>query len=177
MGKWMNGYLEKLAVNRKENLAAGGKERIKVQHQLGKLTARERIELLADPGPILAAAREDTGQPTEDLRFAFERMMSMLAGGIDATTEHESFRAIGDTAARDGLRAAYVLDRYLSLAWATWAAVETIQTAGRDDVHAFGDRLLRGGAWNNNQWNTRCANRNRNNPDNWNNNVGFRVAE
>lgn len=40
-----------------------------------------------------------------------------------------------------------------------------------------GDRLLRGGAWNNNQWNARCAYRNRNNPDNWNNNVGFRVAE
>ncbi len=37
--------------------------------------------------------------------------------------------------------------------------------------------LLRGGAWNNNQWNARCACRNRNNPDNWNNNVGFRVAE
>ena len=101
-------------------------------------------ELLADPGPILAAAREDTGQPTEDLRFAFERIMSMLAGSMDATTEHELFRAIGDTAARDGLRAAYVLDRYLSLAWAIWAAVEPIQTAGRDDVHAFGDRLLRG---------------------------------
>ncbi|MBI3741233.1 MAG: SUMF1/EgtB/PvdO family nonheme iron enzyme, partial [Chloroflexi bacterium] len=35
----------------------------------------------------------------------------------------------------------------------------------------------RGGSWNNNQDNTRCANRNRNNPHNRNNNVGFRVAE
>jgi acetyl-CoA carboxylase carboxyltransferase component len=50
MGKWMNGYLEKLAANREENIAAGGKDRIKLQHKLGKLTARERIELLADPG-------------------------------------------------------------------------------------------------------------------------------
>ena len=101
-------------------------------------------ELLADPEPILVAAREDTGQPTEDLRFALERIMSMLAGSMDATTEHETFRSIGDEAARDGLRAAHVLDRYLSLAWAIWAAVEPIQTAGRDDIHDFGDRLLRG---------------------------------
>jgi hypothetical protein len=101
-------------------------------------------ELSADPEPILATAREDTGQSTEDLRFAFERIMAMLAGSMDASTEHESFRAIGDAAARDGLRAAYVLDRYLSLAWAIWAAVEPIESAGRDEVHAFGDRLLRG---------------------------------
>ena len=33
MGKWMNGYLEKLAANQKENLAAGGKDRISLQHQ------------------------------------------------------------------------------------------------------------------------------------------------
>jgi formylglycine-generating enzyme required for sulfatase activity len=37
-------------------------------------------------------------------------------------------------------------------------------------------RVLRGGAWNNNPENLRSANRNRNQPDNRNNNVGFRVA-
>jgi len=36
--------------------------------------------------------------------------------------------------------------------------------------------LLRGGAWNNNQDNARCAYRNRNNPNNRNNNIGFRVC-
>jgi hypothetical protein len=35
---------------------------------------------------------------------------------------------------------------------------------------------LRGGAFNNNQDNARCANRNRNNPNNRNNNIGFRVV-
>lgn len=50
MGQWMNGYLERLYENRRENLEGGGKERIAVQHGLGKLTARERIERLADPG-------------------------------------------------------------------------------------------------------------------------------
>ena len=32
------------------------------------------------------------------------------------------------------------------------------------------------GSWNNNRDNARCANRNRNNPDNWNNNVGVRLV-
>ncbi|MBN8680170.1 MAG: SUMF1/EgtB/PvdO family nonheme iron enzyme [Chitinophagales bacterium] len=36
--------------------------------------------------------------------------------------------------------------------------------------------MLRGGSWNNNPENCRVANRNRNNPNNRNNNVGFRVA-
>lgn len=50
MGQWMDGFLEKLAVNHQENLAGGGPERIALQHEMGKLTARERIEYLADPG-------------------------------------------------------------------------------------------------------------------------------
>jgi formylglycine-generating enzyme required for sulfatase activity len=36
--------------------------------------------------------------------------------------------------------------------------------------------VLRGGAFNNNQNNARCAYRNRNNPNNRNNNIGFRVV-
>ena len=36
--------------------------------------------------------------------------------------------------------------------------------------------VLRGGAFNNNARNMRCAYRNRNNPNNRNNNVGFRVV-
>jgi hypothetical protein len=35
---------------------------------------------------------------------------------------------------------------------------------------------MRGGAFNNNQDNARCAYRNRNNPNNRNNNIGFRVV-
>ena len=37
-------------------------------------------------------------------------------------------------------------------------------------------RVLRGGSWNNNPDNCRAANRNRNTPDNRNNNNGFRVV-
>ena len=38
-------------------------------------------------------------------------------------------------------------------------------------------RVLRGGSWNNNNWNNlRVANRNNNNPTNTNNNIGFRCV-
>ncbi|MGH6815311.1 MAG: SUMF1/EgtB/PvdO family nonheme iron enzyme [Hyphomicrobiaceae bacterium] len=37
-------------------------------------------------------------------------------------------------------------------------------------------RVVCGGSWNNNPDNLRSANRNRNQPDNQNNNVGFRLA-
>ena len=38
------------------------------------------------------------------------------------------------------------------------------------------ERVLRGGSWNNNTRNVRTANRNRNKPDNRNDNNGFRCA-
>ena len=37
-------------------------------------------------------------------------------------------------------------------------------------------RVVRGGSWNNNPENLRSANRNRNNTDNRNNNIGFRLG-
>ncbi|NUM78293.1 SUMF1/EgtB/PvdO family nonheme iron enzyme, partial [candidate division KSB1 bacterium] len=38
-------------------------------------------------------------------------------------------------------------------------------------------RVLRGGSWNNNPHNVRCAYRNYNEPTNRNNNIGFRCAQ
>jgi Sulfatase-modifying factor enzyme 1 len=38
-------------------------------------------------------------------------------------------------------------------------------------------RVIRGGSWNNKPRNVRSANRNRNEPDNRNNNLGFRLAQ
>ena len=37
--------------------------------------------------------------------------------------------------------------------------------------------MIRGGSWNNKPENLRSANRNRNNTDNRNNNIGFRLAQ
>ena len=48
---------------------------------------------------------------------------------------------------------------------------------GREVRVTGSERALRGGAWNNNDQNTRAAYRNNNNPHNRNNNVGFRVVE
>ena len=38
------------------------------------------------------------------------------------------------------------------------------------------NKVLRGGSWNNNEENVRAANRNNNQPDNRNNNIGFRCV-
>jgi acetyl-CoA carboxylase carboxyltransferase component len=67
MGQWMDGFLAKLEQNRLDNLAGGGKERIELQHSLGKLTARERIELLADPGTF-----EEIGSRVREFRIGLE---------------------------------------------------------------------------------------------------------
>lgn len=37
--------------------------------------------------------------------------------------------------------------------------------------------MIRGGSWNNNPENLRASNRNRNNTDNRNNNIGFRLGQ
>ncbi|MBI1879378.1 MAG: SUMF1/EgtB/PvdO family nonheme iron enzyme, partial [Chloroflexi bacterium] len=45
-----------------------------------------------------------------------------------------------------------------------------------DYLNGTNVRALRGGSWNNNEDNARCACRNRNNPNNRNNNIGCRLA-
>jgi len=46
----------------------------------------------------------------------------------------------------------------------------------REDPENIGSPVLRGGSWGSNQRNARCAVRNRNNPDNMNNNIGLRLV-
>ncbi|MGH7563475.1 MAG: acyl-CoA carboxylase subunit beta [Gemmatimonadota bacterium] len=49
----MSGGLEELRSREREALLAGGAERLKAQHDKGKLGARERLDLLLDPGSFL----------------------------------------------------------------------------------------------------------------------------
>ncbi|MCF6184129.1 MAG: methylmalonyl-CoA carboxyltransferase, partial [Bacteroidales bacterium] len=46
-----------LEAKNKEAFAGGGEERIKKQHEKGKLTARERVELLLDKGSFQELGR------------------------------------------------------------------------------------------------------------------------
>ncbi len=49
-GKTNTDKVDRLLLLNKKAFEAGGKDRIKAQHDKGKLTARERVELLLDPG-------------------------------------------------------------------------------------------------------------------------------
>ncbi len=53
----MSGGLEELRRREKEALVGGGEARIQAQHDRGKLTARERIELLLDEGSFIELDR------------------------------------------------------------------------------------------------------------------------
>ncbi len=50
MGKKMDAAIKRLQVIREKNLQGGGQKHIDRQHGRGKLTARERIDFLLDPG-------------------------------------------------------------------------------------------------------------------------------
>lgn len=67
MGKWMNGYLDKLANLRQQNLEGGGAERMALMQRLNKLSARERIEHLVDRGSF-----EEIGSVVTDSRVPFD---------------------------------------------------------------------------------------------------------
>ncbi|HAQ33219.1 MAG TPA: methylmalonyl-CoA carboxyltransferase, partial [Rhodospirillaceae bacterium] len=45
----MKDILKKLEEKREQARAGGGKKRVDSQHKKGKLTARERLEMLLDP--------------------------------------------------------------------------------------------------------------------------------
>jgi propionyl-CoA carboxylase beta subunit len=57
--------LEELTHRNEEALQGGGPQRIKRQHELGKLTARERVELLLDPGSFVELDRFKTHRCTD----------------------------------------------------------------------------------------------------------------
>ncbi len=67
MGKWMDGYVEKLEFRRFANDMGGGAERQETQRSLDELTARERIDALVDPGTF-----DELGAMTKDSRLALD---------------------------------------------------------------------------------------------------------
>jgi propionyl-CoA carboxylase beta chain len=61
----MRDKLELLERLRRQSEQGGGPERIKAQHEKGKLTARERLELLLDPGSFVEQDRFVTHRSTD----------------------------------------------------------------------------------------------------------------
>lgn len=66
MGQWTQGFVKRLEKIRQENLEGGGPDGIKRQHEMGKLTIRERIDRLLDPRSFreLGAVVRDVRPPT-----------------------------------------------------------------------------------------------------------------
>src|SRR2546426_5172630 len=70
----MRDKLELLQQKRAEAELGGGEERIKAQHDKGKMTARERLEVLLDPGSLVELDRFVTHRAT-DFGLADERYL------------------------------------------------------------------------------------------------------
>jgi acetyl-CoA carboxylase carboxyltransferase component len=62
---------EDIERERKAALLGGGEKRIEKQHEKGKLTARERIELLCDPG-------KDQSKATLSLHSSFSHTLTLI---------------------------------------------------------------------------------------------------
>ena len=68
MGDDYNKLVGELLSRRKRNLAMGGEEKVARQHQRGKLTVRERIDLLFDPGTFVELGLLANQQPATSPR-------------------------------------------------------------------------------------------------------------
>lgn len=74
---WDKQYIEELKYRREKAFVAGGKSRIDRQHNAGKLTARERIDLLFDPGTF-----NEIGTIRETNSFCGNTSSSIVGDGV-----------------------------------------------------------------------------------------------
>jgi len=124
----MDGYLEKLAANEKENLEGGGPDRISLQHNLGKLTARERIEYLADPGSF-----HDMGSLVRDIRTQLgELVKPSPSDGVVMGTARVNGRQTMIYATDFTVMSGAVGDQ------GVWKIAELVQMAGQEQVPIIG---------------------------------------
>ena len=128
MGQWMNGYLERLYENRRENVEGGGKERIEVQHGLGKLTARERIERLADPGSF-----EEIGSRVREFRVGLAgKERPSPSDGVVMGTAKVNGRTVMIYALDFTVMSGSLGDQ------GVWKIAELVQMAGQEQVPIIG---------------------------------------
>ncbi len=128
MGDWMDSYLKRLVKNREENQTGGGIDRIEVQHGLGKLTARERIDRLVDPGsfeelgslvrdPYAKLAKIPKPSPSDGVVMGMAKIKGRLVAiySLDFTVMSGS---IGDQG--------------------VWKIAELVQMAGQEQIPLIG---------------------------------------
>jgi acetyl-CoA carboxylase carboxyltransferase component len=128
MGKWMDGFLERLASVNRENLAGGGPDRIALQHGLGKLTARERIECLADPGSF-----QEMGSLVRDMRAALGTLAKPCpADGVVMGTATVNGRLVMVYATDFTVMSGALGDQ------GVWKIAELVEMAGREQVPIIG---------------------------------------
>ena len=129
MGQWMDGYLERMVALDEEALRGGGEERIQVQHGLGKLTARERIDKLVDPGSFKEFG-SNVRDPSTRI-YSAEPKPSPGDGVVMGTAEVEGRRIM-----------AYALDFTVMSGTigdqGVWKIAELVQMAGQEQVPIFG---------------------------------------
>ncbi len=128
MGQWMDGYLAKLEQNRQENRAGGGQKSIELQHSLGKLTARERIERLVDPGTF-----EEMGSLVREFRMG-------LAGEPKPSPSDGVIMGMGEVNGRSAM--IYALDFTVMSGsigdQGIWKIAELAQMAGQQQMPIIG---------------------------------------
>ncbi len=128
MGTWMDGYIGKLAKVREENALGGGAARVALQHELGKLTARERIEGLADPGTF-----EELGSVVREFTFPPGTMGRPSAGdGVVMGMARINNREVMVYAMDFTVMSGAVGDQ------GVWKIAELVQMAGQEQAPIIG---------------------------------------
>jgi len=98
----------------------------------------------ADAPALVAAVAEDVGESPEAVRAAVELTLRMLLEQPGATRGRAIMRAIGAQAARDGIPAERLLQRFTSTTWLVWEAARAHPAADRPVLEMIGQTLLRG---------------------------------
>ncbi len=121
----------KLRKLREAALLGGGEKRISVQHSKGKLTARERLDLLLDPGtfnelePFIVAPNDEMGLATEKFPgdgvvtgygqidgrtvYAYSQDFTVYGGTLSMMQSHKICRVM-DLAVRNGVPIVGLID-------------------------------------------------------------------
>ncbi len=128
MGQWMDGYLQKLSQVRRENLVGGGEDRLDLQHAMGKLTARERITHLVDPGSF-----QEMGSLVRDTRPPFDgKQRPSPSDGLPMGFAMINGRQVALYAMDFTVMSGSIGDQ------AAWKMADLAETAGRNRIPLIG---------------------------------------